>query len=201
MTNRFAKFLCNLMVMGVSLGLAVPALAGSVPTPTATPTPFPPTPTPTFTPTAPPATPTATATPTLLPPHPTPTFTPTMLPTATATPTPTAAPTCADMWDVTRIVTIGKGQSPTNNPKVSHAITGNIVDPDSLGDTAHRIPVCEGTEVNILVSDETGTPTNSADGSLTCDSAGCSGVVNVTEKYKSVSSDGKDTDRMTLLPN
>jgi hypothetical protein len=26
-------------------------------------------------------------------------------------------------------------------------------------------------------------------------------VVTVTEKYKSVSSDGKDTDRMTLLPN
>jgi hypothetical protein len=101
---------------------------------------------------------------------------------------------------VTRIVTIGKGQSPTNNPKVSHAITGNIVDPDSLGNTAHRIPVCEGTEVNIAVTDETGTPTNTADGSLSCNSAGCSGVVDVTEKYKSVSSDGKDTDRMTLLP-
>ena len=186
-TNRFAKFLCNLMVMGVSLGLAIPALAGTVPTPTATPSTFPPTPTPT-------------ATPTLLPPHPTPTFTPTMLPTATATPTPTAAPTCADVWGVTRIVTIGKGQSPTNNPKVSHAITGNIVDPGSLKETAHRIPVCEGTEVNIAVTDDTGTPTNTSDGALSCNSAGCSGVVNVTEKYKSVSSDGKDTDRMTLLP-
>jgi hypothetical protein len=75
------------------------------------------------------------------------------------------------------------------------------VDPGSLKETAHRIPVCAGTEVSIAVSDETGTPTNSADGSLTCDSAGCSGVVNATEKYKSVSSDGKDTDRMTLLPN
>jgi hypothetical protein len=104
------------------------------------------------------------------------------------------------MWGVTSIVTIGKGQSPTNNPKVSHTITGNIVDPGSLGDTAHRIPVCEGTAVNIAVTDMTGTPTNSADGSLTCNSAGCSGVVSVTEKYKSVSSDGKDTDRMTLLP-
>jgi hypothetical protein len=104
------------------------------------------------------------------------------------------------MWEVTRIVTIGKGQSPTNNPKVSHAITGNIVDPGSLKETAHRIPVCEGTVVNVVVSDSTGTPTNSAGGSLTCDSAGCSGAVDVTEKYKSVSSDGKDTDRMTLLP-
>jgi hypothetical protein len=104
------------------------------------------------------------------------------------------------MWGVTRIVTIGKGQSPTNNPKVSHAITGNIVDPGSLKQTAHRIPVCAGTAVNIAVTDETGTPINTADGGLSCDSAGCSGMVNVTEKYKSVSSDGKDTDRMTLLP-
>jgi hypothetical protein len=168
-TNRFAKFLCNLMVMGVSLGLAIPALAGVGP----------PTPTATATPTNPPATPTATATPT----NP-----------------PTPVPTCADMWGVTRIVTIGKGQSPTNNPKVSHAITGNIVDPGSLKQTAHRIPVCAGTAVNIAVTDETGTPINTADGGLSCDSAGCSGMVNVTEKYKSVSSDGKDTDRMTLLP-
>jgi hypothetical protein len=75
------------------------------------------------------------------------------------------------------------------------------VDPGSLRYTAHRIPVCEGTEVNIVVTDMTGTPTNSAVGSLTCDSAGCSGVINVMEKYNSVSSDGKDTDRMTILPN
>jgi hypothetical protein len=105
------------------------------------------------------------------------------------------------MWPVVTVVTIGKGQSPSNNPKVVHSILGNIVDPGSLKETAHRIPVCEGTEVNIVVTDTTGTPINSADGSLTCNSAGCSGVVTVTEKYKSVSSDGKDTDRMTLLPN
>jgi hypothetical protein len=102
---------------------------------------------------------------------------------------------------VTKIITLGKGQSPTNNPKVRHEIVGNIVDPNSLGETAHRIPVCAGTEVNITVTDDTGTPTNTAGGSLSCNSAGCSGTVNVTEKYKSVSSDGKDTDRMTLLPN
>jgi len=101
---------------------------------------------------------------------------------------------------VSKIVTIGKGQSPSNNPKVTHTIFGNIVNPGSLGDTAHRIPVCAGTEVNAVVTDATGTPVNTAGGSLSCNSAGCSGVVNVTEKYKSVSSDGKDTDRMTLLP-
>ena len=98
------------------------------------------------------------------------------------------------------IDTIGKGQSPTNNSKITHTILGNIVDPDSLGATAHRIPVCAGTEVSIVVMDSTGLPTNTSQGSLTCDSLGCSGVVHVTEKYISRSSDGKDTDRMTLLP-
>jgi hypothetical protein len=84
--------------------------------------------------------------------------------------------------------------------KVSHSIMGNIVDPNSLGDTAHRIPVCAGTNVKAMVSDATGTPTNTADGGLVCDSAGCSGTVISKEKYKSISSDGKDTDRITLLP-
>jgi hypothetical protein len=78
-------------------------------------------------------------------------------------------------------------------------IFGNIVDPGSLKDSAHRIPVCAGTEVTIVVTDTTGTPINTSGGNLSCDSAGCSGVVNATEKYTSVSSDGKDTDRMTLL--
>ncbi len=106
------------------------------------------------------------------------------------------------MWGVATINTIGKGQSPTNNPKLSHRITGNIVDPGSLGETAHRIPVCAGTEVTIVVTDSSGnSPVITADGSLSCDSMGCTGVVNVTEKYKAVSTDGKDTDRMTLLPN
>jgi hypothetical protein len=133
------------------------------------------------------ATPTAspTATPTLTPPH---------------TPTPTAEPTCTNIWGVTKICTIGKGQSPSNNPKVSMCITGNIVDPDRLGLTAHRIPVCQGEPVTVVVTDVTGTPTATASGSLSCNSAGCTGVVNVTEKFKVVSFDGKDTDRMTLLP-
>ncbi len=98
-----------------------------------------------------------------------------------------------------RIMTIGKGQSPTNNPKVMHMITGNIADPDSLGSTAHRIPVCAGTTVTVVVSDTSGGATNTAGGSLECDASGCSGPVNVTEKYKSVSSDGSDTDRMTFI--
>ena len=112
----------------------------------------------------------------------------------------TPEPTCSDLWSPLNFVTYGKGQSANNNQKVTHSIFGNIVDPGSLGSTAHRIPVCAGTPVTIMVSDRTGIPTNTAGGSLSCDSAGCSGVVDDTEKYKSVSSDGKDTDRMTLLP-
>jgi hypothetical protein len=103
---------------------------------------------------------------------------------------------------VQTIYTIGKGQSPSNNPTLSHAITGNIVDPGSLGDTASRIPVCAGTQVNVVVTDQSGNnPAITAGGSLSCNPTGCSGVVDVTEKYKAVSTDGKDTDRMTLLPN
>jgi hypothetical protein len=103
---------------------------------------------------------------------------------------------------VDTIMTIGKGQSPSNNPKVSHMITGNIIDPLSYGSTAHRIKVCAGTMVTAVVSDSTnaGGATNTSD-SLTCDANGCSGMVSATEKYKSVSSDGKDKDTITLLPN
>jgi hypothetical protein len=43
------------------------------------------------------------------------------------------------------------------------------------------------------------TPTNTGGGNLSCNSTVCIGIVNATEKYTSVSSDGKDTDRMTLL--
>jgi hypothetical protein len=100
---------------------------------------------------------------------------------------------------VSTITTIGKGQSPTNNPKVSHSITGNIQNPASLGSTAHRIPVCSGTSVTVVVSDSSGSPTNTADGNLSCNASGCSGEVNGTEKYKSVSEDGSDTDRMTFI--
>ena len=115
--------------------------------------------------------------------------------------TPTPEPQCSDLWPVETILTIGKGQSPSNNPKVLHLITGHIIGgKGAFGMTAHRIPVCAGTTVSIEVRDSTGVPTITAGGSLVCNEAGCSGSVNVTEKYKSVSSDGKDTDRITLLP-
>jgi hypothetical protein len=116
-------------------------------------------------------------------------------------PTPTPTPvTCAGTWPETTVVTIAKGQSPTNNAKVSHAITGHIIDPGSLRDTAHRIEVCAGMQVTSAVTDATGSPTNTAAGGLLCTPSGCSGVVDVTEKYQSVSQDGKDRDSITFIP-
>jgi hypothetical protein len=130
---------------------------------------------------------------------------PTPTPTATATPSPTQEPTptpvtCAATWPETTVVTVAKGQSPTNNPKVSHAITGHIIDPGSLRDTAHRIQVCAGTQVTSTVTDTTGSPTNTAAGGLLCTPGACSGVVDVTEKYQSISQDGKDKDSITFIP-
>jgi hypothetical protein len=109
-------------------------------------------------------------------------------------------------WPLRSITTIGKGQSPTNNAKVSHLISAHIVGDICLNGGAcndTRIPVCAGTGVTVAVADSTGTATstNIGKGDISCVGAICTvGAVNVTEKYKSVSTDGKDTDRMTLLP-
>ena len=136
---------------------------------------------------------------------PTPTPTATASPTATPTPTPTSEPTptpvtCAATWPETTVVTVAKGQSPTNNAKVSHEITGHIIDPGSLRDTAHRIEVCAGTQVMSTITDATGRPMNTAGGSLVCTSGACSGVVDVTEKYQSISQDGRDKDSISFIP-
>ena len=132
-------------------------------------------------------------------PTPIPTPTP-VTPTATPAPTPTSEPACAGLNPVPTIVTTGKGQSPTKNAKVFHSITGNIINPGSIGSTAHRIEVCTGTAVSSTVVDATGTATNSAGGSLTCDGTGCFGLVNAMERYQSVSQDGRDKDRITFIP-
>ena len=110
---------------------------------------------------------------------------------------------CQLEWPVDTVTTIAKGQSPTNNPKVQNAITGHIVGgAAAFGPKAHRIRICEGTPVSINITDSTGTPTNTAlSAGITCDSSGCAiPSLTATEKYKAVSNDGKDTDRVTLLP-
>ncbi len=135
----------------------------------------------------------------------TPTPTPTATPTATPTPAASPPPRCEDLWPVDSLVTIAKGQSQANNLKVSHLITGNIVDPDALCPasgpcTAHRIPVCAGTEVRTAITGSIDNR-NVGKGTLSCDPAGCQvGAIEVTEKYRSISHDGRDADRITLLP-
>jgi len=92
-----------------------------------------------------------------------------------------------------------------NNAKVSHAITGNIVDPTALGPKAIRIRICEGTAVSILVTDLGGGPTITANTAgitgISCNASCTATVASLTgiEKYTAVSADGKDTDRVTLL--
>jgi hypothetical protein len=119
---------------------------------------------------------------------------------------PTPDPEACDLtWQVSAITTIAKGQSAANNVKVSHFIVGNIVDPasvcpDSGACTAHRIPVCAGTDVFITITGSTDN-TNIGRGNIFCDESDCSvAAIHFTEKFISVSGDGKDTDRITLLP-
>lgn len=121
----------------------------------------------------------------------------------TTTTTTTLPPTCADLNPVTTIFTNGKGQSAANNAKVVSAIMGNIVGAAGLGPTAHRIPVCTGTDVSTATTDATGTPTvTKSSAGVTCDaSASCTiGSIGATEKYTVRSADGKDTDTLTFLP-
>ena len=126
---------------------------------------------------------------------------PTPTPTATPAVTPTPSPLpCVTEWPKVIIYTQARGQSPANNAKLTHRIRGHIIDPGSLGDTAHRIEVCAGTEVRAGVTDTTGTPVITASGSLACSSAACLGVVNTTEKYQSISQDGRDKDAITFIP-
>ena len=122
---------------------------------------------------------------------------------ATATPaTPTPDPnTCAGTNSVVTINTDAKGQSPSVNPMISHAITGNIINPGSLSSTAHRIPVCAGTSISAAVTGPRGSTTTSiSSGTLFCNLRGCAGVINVKEQYKSTSTGTSDRDSITFVP-
>ena len=132
---------------------------------------------------------------------------PTTGPSPTATPTPVPSPTvppgsCIEAWPLVTVLTIGKGNSPSNNAKVVHAITGFVINPRSLSQEENKILVCQGTTVTVGVTDLTGgSALNLANSSgITCDSSGCT-VVNIQrkERYISRSADGTDTDRISLV--
>ena len=117
------------------------------------------------------------------------------------------SPTCP--WPLTTIETAGKGQSSRNNPTVSHAITARIVGGvEAYGPRAHRIEVCDGTRVQVRIEDESSTGTGPTVTELTpgieCtsgDGAGCEvEALTAVQKYKAVSEDGRDKDRIVLIP-
>jgi hypothetical protein len=100
------------------------------------------------------------------------------------------------------VMSLGGGQSKTNNAKVMHLIVGNIIDPTSLGAKVSKLTVCRGSSVSVTVTDSTGTPSNTPNSpGIVCNSSGCV-AANITAKVKYISrsTDGKDTDRMTILP-
>ena len=106
------------------------------------------------------------------------------------------------MFPVQTIVTIGNGANATNNFKVKHFITGNIAGmrPDRVD--AHRISVCRGTNVSVVVTDDTGIPIVTAESiGIACTPTGCT-ITNLqsTQRYRARSADTRDQDIMTIIP-
>ncbi len=122
---------------------------------------------------------------------------------ASTTATISVAPTCESENPVTTLYTMAKGQSSANNAKVHHTITGHIVG-SGYNNTTNRIKICQGTAVFIEVTDTTADVANAPAKTpgIDCTSPAECGIASLTatEKYKVVSSDGKDTDRVTLIP-
>jgi len=112
------------------------------------------------------------------------------------TTTSTTLPACGDP----SFVTIGGGQSPANNAKVTTTVFGSILTAQS-SDT--RIAVCAGSTVTTVVSDTTGTAivTKTSPGVVCGAGPACTiAGITATEKYTVKSADGKDTDTLTFLP-
>lgn len=116
--------------------------------------------------------------------------------------TPVLAADCAVDNPVTTVCTSGGQGSPEDNLKVTHCLTGNIINPFDVMHNAPRVSVCVGSSLSVTVSDATGTPkTTIKSGPLeTNGSTTVSGVITERSSFESVSSDGKDTDRMTIDP-
>jgi hypothetical protein len=121
--------------------------------------------------------------------------TPTSTHTPTETPTPTPLSACEQQWGVTSFTANG------NKGKLSAMVVGNIVDPTNIKGKGTRISLCAGTSVSVLVSDTSGTPTNTAlTTGIACDSSGCQvGSLQGRQKFLSESNDGTDKLRITLL--
>jgi hypothetical protein len=103
------------------------------------------------------------------------------------------------LWPSTCVSTIGKGQKPFHNAKVSHTICGNIVDPGAHSSSTNKVVVCRGTSVVATILDTTGLGgSNTANSThVICNGDTCSvDNIRATERYIARSRDGTDTDRM-----
>jgi hypothetical protein len=101
---------------------------------------------------------------------------------------------------VITVITTGGTGNASNDFKVKHFITGNVVDPNELKSSASKIEVCRGTNVSIAIVDDTGTPTvveNSL--GISCTSGGCT-ILDIQSKqqYRAFSEAGDDKDRITI---
>ena len=104
------------------------------------------------------------------------------------------------MWTGRKVDVLGQGDSGKHNFKVRHAIFGNVVGSPKIGE--HKIEVCEGTNVSISITDDTGTPfvTTSTTG-ISCVPTGCTiNNIQETQRYRALSQDTKDKDNMFIIP-
>ncbi len=110
------------------------------------------------------------------------------------------------MFPVRTVATIGNGASAPNNFKVKHFITGNVGGSSPTKVDASNISVCRGTEVSIVVTDDTGFLTVTAlSAGIRC-GIGRTGVGRCTipnmqskQRYRAISADGKDKDLMQFF--
>ena len=112
-------------------------------------------------------------------------------------------------WPIDGVMTIAKGQKASNNEKVFHHVLGRIIGgAEAYGPKASRITICEGTRVTIDISETEfpgiGPIVTPLSSGIVCSAdpgGGCEiDTLTSKEKYKAVSADGTDTDRVTLIP-
>ncbi len=105
------------------------------------------------------------------------------------------------MFPVKTIVTIGNGDNATNNFKVKHFITGNIDGSTPINVDAHKFRICQGTNVSIVITDDTGTPTVSAlSAGISCTPTGCTIIdIQSKQRYRVRSADRRDKDIMQFF--
>ena len=99
------------------------------------------------------------------------------------------------------IVTVGNGDNATNNFKVKHFVTGNIDGTTPIKVDAHKFRICQGSNVSIVITDDTGIPTVSAlTTGIGCTPTGCTILdIQAKQRYRVRSADSRDKDIMQFF--